>query len=445
MSGPHGSTSEDSVSDRSVPEASRAGGPPGEISRADLVAAFRAVRGHSEWLCEPLATEDYVLQCMAEASPTRWHLAHTTWFFERFILQEHALAYLPVDLQYYYLFNSYYEAHGPMHKRSNRGQVSRPTVREVYDYRRTVDERLVAFIGRADDETLEQIAPLVVLGCNHEQQHQELMLTDLKINLSHNPLLPVYRELVAVERQDPSPADWIQLEGGIHSIGTDGPEFHYDNEGPRHEVLLRPFALSSRLTTNAEYLAFIEDGGYEEPHHWLDLGIRRVREEAWSHPVYWFQQDGAWREYSLGGPVPLEPTAPVCHLSYFEADAFARWAGHRLPTEAEWEVAAASQPIAGNLLDARRFRTVPAVPGDGLRQIFGDVWEWTSSSYSAYPGYRPPPGAVGEYNGKFMCNQYVLRGGSCATWADHMRVTYRNFFPPESRWQFSGIRLAKDI
>ena len=433
------------MSDPRAPEAPRAGGPAGEADRSELVAAFRSVRGHSEWLCEPLATEDYVLQCMAEASPTRWHLAHTTWFFERFILQEHAPDYVPFNERYYFLFNSYYQALGPMHRRSIRGQVSRPTVAEIYAYRREIDNRLVGFLEQADEATLQAVAPLLTLGCNHEQQHQELMLTDLEVNLSHNPLLPVYRELAAEEPGESSPASWIPLEGGIHAIGTNGPEFHYDNEGPRHEVLLRPYALSARLTTNAEYLAFVEDGGYEQPAHWLDLGIGRVRNEGWTHPLYWFQQDGQWQEYTLGGPVPLNPNAPVCHLSYFEADAFARWAGHRLPTEAEWEVAAAPHPIRGNLLDDRRFRTVPAAPGDGLQQLYGDVWEWTSSSYSAYPGYRPPPGAVGEYNGKFMCNQYVLRGGSCATWADHVRVTYRNFFPPESRWQFAGLRLAKDL
>ena len=433
------------MSDPSVPEAPSAGGPPGETNRSELVAAFGAVRGHSEWLCEPLATEDYVLQCMTEASPTRWHLAHTTWFFERFILQEHAPDYTPFDERYYFLFNSYYQALGPMHRRAYRGQVSRPTVVEVYAYRREIDERLVAFLEQADAPALRRVAPLVTLGCNHEQQHQELMLTDLKINLSHNPLLPVYRELESGETGESSPARWIPLEGGIHSIGTDGPEFHYDNEGPRHEVLLRPYALSARLTTNAEYLAFVEEGGYEQPAHWLDLGIRRVREEDWTHPLYWFQEDGVWREYTLGGPVPLEPAAPVCHISYFEAEAFARWAGHRLPTEAEWEAAAGPWPIAGNLLDAGCFQTVPAAPVEGLQQLYGDVWEWTSSAYSAYPGYRPPPGAVGEYNGKFMCNQYVLRGGSYATQADHVRPTYRNFFPPEARWQCAGLRLAKDV
>ena len=433
------------MSDPRVPEAPRAGGPTGETDRTALVEAFRAVRGHSAWLCEPLATEDYVLQCMAEASPTRWHLAHTTWFFERFILQEHAPGYVPFDERYYYLFNSYYQALGPMHKRSNRGLLSRPTVEEVYAYRRVIDERLATFLERADDVTVRRAAPFVTLGLNHEQQHQELMLTDLLVNLSHNPLLPAYRELDPVEPAEAPPARWIPFEGGVHRIGTDGPGFHYDNEGPCHEVLLRPYALSARLTTNAEFLAFVEAGGYEQPEHWLDLGFARVRGEAWEHPLYWFQEDGAWKEFGLGGAAPLDPAAPACHLSYFEADAFARWAGHRLPTEAEWEVAAASRPIAGNLLDAGRFRTVAAAPDEALQQLFGDVWEWTSSAYAAYPGYRPPPGAVGEYNGKFMCNQYVLRGGSLATWQDHLRVSYRNFFPPESRWQFAGIRLAKDV
>ena len=410
-----------------------------------LADRYGRIRRFSELLCETLTPEDCAIQSMPDVSPTRWHLAHTTWFFERFVLQEHAPGYEPFDESYYYLFNSYYQALGPMHKRSNRGLLSRPTVEEVYAYRRALDDRLTAFLEQADEATLGRVAPLVTIGLNHEQQHQELMLTDLLVNLSHNPLLPVYRELPQREPGETPPARWVEIDGGVHAIGTDGPDFHYDNEGPHHEVLLRPFALSGRLVTNGELLQFVEAGGYAQPAHWLDLGYARVKAEGWEHPLYWFRDDDGWKEYGLGGGVPLDPSAPACHISYFEADAFARWAGHRLPTEAEWEVAAASQPIQGNLLDAARFRTEPAEDRDGFQQLFGDVWEWTSSAYAAYPGYRPPPGAVGEYNGKFMCNQYVLRGGSIATWQDHLRVTYRNFFPPESRWQFAGIRLAKDL
>lgn len=433
------------MSDPSVPEAPGAGGPTGEADRSDLVGAFRTVRSLSTWLCEPLATEDFVLQCVTEASPTRWHLAHTTWFFERFILQEHVPDYTPVDERYYFLFNSYYQALGPMHRRAHRGQLSRPTVEQIQAYRREIDARMQELMERADARTLGLVAPLVTLGVNHEQQHQELMLTDLKVNLSHNPLLPTYRDLEPPAETSTPEAHWLSFEGGVHPVGTDGPGFFYDNEGPRHEVLLRPYALSSRLTTNTEYLAFVEDGGYERPDLWLDLGFARTREEGWEHPLYWFRQDDAWTEYTLGGAKALALGEPVCHLSFFEADAFARWAGHRLPTEAEWEAAAADRPIAGNLLDARRFQPLPAGTGSGLQQMFGDVWEWTASPYTGYPGYRPPPGAVGEYNGKFMCNQYVLRGGSCATSENHVRPTYRNFFPPEARWQFAGLRLAKDL
>jgi ergothioneine biosynthesis protein EgtB len=415
-------------------------------SRAQLCERFEAVRDFTAALCEPLAAEDHVLQNMPDVSPTRWHLAHTTWFFERFILQEHAAGYQAWDPHYDFLFNSYYNAVGAMHARPKRGQLSRPTVEEVLRYRREVEARLQDFLAACDGASFARVAPLVTLGCHHEQQHQELILTDLKYNLSCNPLLPAYQDAPKpASPVSPAPPEWNAFEGGVREIGHAGEGFCFDNEGPRHEILLRPFALASRLVTNGEFLAFVEAGGYERPELWLDLGYAGVRERSRRHPLYWFRRDGAWMQYSLGGPVPLELAEPVCHVSFFEADAYARFAGHRLPSEGEWETAAADQPLDGNLAERRRFHVEVAAPtGGSLAQIYGDVWEWTASPYTGYPGYRPAAGALGEYNGKFMCNQYVLRGGSCATSRSHLRPSYRNFFPPEAEWQFSGIRLASD-
>jgi ergothioneine biosynthesis protein EgtB len=439
---------EGEMSDPAVGEAgSREGKGAPAPDRHSLVEQFAGVRDFTVSLCEPLALEDYVLQNMADVSPTRWHLAHTTWFFERFILQETIPDYEPRDSRFFFLFNSYYHTLGEMHSRPDRGQLSRPTVEEIRAYRREIDRRLCDFIAKCGEATLAQIEPVVELGCHHEQQHQELLLTDIKYNLSCNPLLPAYREdSKSASAAAPAKREWTAFEGGIREIGHAGPGFSFDNEGPRHEVLLRPYALASRLVTNGEFLAFLEDGGYERHELWLDMGYARIREEGWSHPLYWYQRDGAWMQYTLGGPVRLEEAEPVCHVDFFEADAFARWAGHRLPTEAEWEVAAVDQPLEGNLAETGRFHVEAGASGSGgeLSQIYGDVWEWTASPYSGYPGYRPPPGAIGEYNGKFMCNQYVLRGGSCATPRSHLRTTYRNFFPPKARWQFTGIRLARD-
>jgi ergothioneine biosynthesis protein EgtB len=434
---------------QSVAREPRSGGREGAAmaNRGQLVAQFESVRSFTLSLCAPLVPEDYVLQAMPDVSPTRWHLAHTTWFFERFILQETLADYEPWDERYYFLFNSYYHTVGPMHSRPKRGELSRPTVDEICAYRAEIDGRLCKLISACDDVTLARIAPLVILGCHHEQQHQELILTDIKYNLSRNPLLPAYGE---APKGDGAPASveqgWIAFDGGIREIGFAGPGFCFDNEGPRHEVLLHSYALATRPVTNAEFLAFLEDGGYERSELWLDLGHATVVEQGWQHPLYWFRDRGDWMQYTLAGPVPLAGAEPICHVSFFEADAFARWAGYRLPGEAEWEVAAARAPVAGNLADNRRFHVEAAAPDSGadLRQVYGDVWEWTASPYLGYPGYRPPPGAVGEYNGKFMCNQYVLRGGSCATPPGHLRPTYRNFFPPEARWQFSGLRLAVD-
>jgi ergothioneine biosynthesis protein EgtB len=406
------------------------------------------VREFTLSLCKPLAPEDHVLQNMPDVSPTKWHLAHTTWFFERFVLDDFGSGYTPFDSRYYFLFNSYYNTLGDMQARPKRGQLSRPTVEEVFAYRREIDRRSKDLLFECDEATLAQIAERIELGCHHEQQHQELVLTDIKYNLSCNPLLPAYREApksASVARAEKR--SWITGEAGVHEIGWAGAGFCFDNEGPRHEVLLHPHALASHPVTNADFRAFLEDGGYERHELWLDLGWARAANEGWKHPLYWHPQDGEWFQYTLGGSRPLDPDEPVCHVSFFEADAFARWSGKRLPGEAEWEVAAADQPLAGNLAESGRFH-VAAAPGSraggGFSQLYGDVWEWTASPYVGYPGYRPAPGAIGEYNGKFMCNQFVLRGGSCATSKSHLRPSYRNFFPPDARWQFSGIRLAQD-
>ncbi|QXD14620.1 ergothioneine biosynthesis protein EgtB [Rhodocaloribacter litoris] len=414
---------------------------------AALATRYRDVRAFSETLCRPLVTEDYVIQSMPDVSPTKWHLAHTTWFFETFVLKEHDPAYEPFHPAYAYLFNSYYVQAGERFYRPHRGLLSRPTVEEVYRYRAHVDRHVTALIEGAGPARLETIAPLVEIGLHHEQQHQELILTDLKHVFSMNPLYPVYAERRAVE-DAAAPGDgmdWVVFEEGLYEIGHDGRGFAYDNEGPRHRRFLQAFALADRLVTNAEYLAFMEDGGYERPELWLSLGWATVEERGWKAPLYWERRDGTWYHYTLGGFRLVDPAEPVCHISYFEADAYARWAGARLPEEQEWEVAACGLPVEGNFVEQGHYHPVPAPAPGGLRQMYGDAWEWTRSAYSPYPGYTPPPGALGEYNGKFMCNQYVLRGGSCATSQTHIRPTYRNFFPPDARWQFSGIRLAKDV
>ncbi|MFS8606405.1 MAG: ergothioneine biosynthesis protein EgtB [Gammaproteobacteria bacterium] len=412
-----------------------------------LAARYRRVRNASLVLAEPLAPEDQVVQTIPEVSPTKWHLAHVTWFFERFCLLEHAAGYEPVDERYFYLFNSYYYTVGEMYRRPARGLLSRPTVAEIRDYRARVDEAMLSLIAqRADDPAF---AFLVELGLHHEQQHQELLLTDIKHVFFTNPLGPKYAELPEPPRAEGTPLAFIARPGGILEVGASGNAFCFDNETPRHEVLVRDHALADRLVTNAEYREFIEQGGYNDPALWLSDGWAQIREESWSRPLYW--SEDLEQEFTLGGWRPIDPHAPVCHVSYYEADAFARWAGARLPTEAEWELAAAEQSVAGNLLDsgllnpAASPKTAHAENGaPRLRQLYGDVWEWTSSPYAPYPGFKPLAGSLGEYNGKFMCNQMVVRGGSCATWAEHIRATYRSFFYPRDRWQFLGFRLAKD-
>jgi ergothioneine biosynthesis protein EgtB len=413
-----------------------------------LAERYAQVRRLTERLCDGLATEDYVVQSMPDVSPTKWHLAHTSWFFETFILREHLAGYRPLDEDYAFLFNSYYVHAGERHCRAQRGYISRPTVAEVYEYRRYVDEHMQRLLGGADDPPRAALAPLLEIGLNHEQQHQELMLTDLKHVFGVNPMRPVYRERPDGGAVRAAPLEWVEFAGGLHWIGHDGDGFAYDNEGPRHQQFVRPFRLASRLVTNGEYLEFMEDGGYRRPELWLSMGWATAQENQWTEPFYWERRDGHWQLFTLSGMREIDRAEPVCHVSYFEADAFARWAGARLPTEAEWEVAAASVPVAGNFVESGRCHPAPAPrrePGAGLQQMYGDVWVWTQSQYTPYPGYRPPPGALGEYNGKFMCNQFVLRGGSCATSETHIRPTYRNFFPPEATWQFTGLRLARDV
>ncbi|MBX5481135.1 MAG: ergothioneine biosynthesis protein EgtB [Myxococcaceae bacterium] len=407
----------------------------------NLAEVFARVRAVTSELIAGLHPEDLQLQSMTEASPGKWHLAHTSWFFEEFVLARDP-SYRPFDPAYRYLFNSYYESVGDRHPRPRRGLLSRPLLSEVLAYRRHVDE---AMARRIEEGLTPELAAVVELGCHHEQQHQELLLTDLLHAFSFNPCAPAY----APAPEDPPPSDaralpltWRAFGEGIFEIGAPPEGFAFDNERPRHRVFVEPFELSNRLVTNGEYLAFIRDGGYRRFELWLSEGFDAVKAGGWSAPLYWRERDGAWFEFGLHGLRPLRLDAPVSCLSYFEADAYARWAGARLPTEQEWEVASAHATGEPNLLDGRRFEALPA-RADGLTQMFGDLWEWTSSSYAPYPGYRPLAGALGEYNGKFMCNQYVLRGGSFATAASHLRPSYRNFFPTSARWQFTGIRLAR--
>jgi ergothioneine biosynthesis protein EgtB len=408
------------------------------VTRVSLAARYSVIRGRTERLCAPLGPEDYQLQSMPDCSPPKWHLAHTAWFFETFVLSPHARQHRPFHPLYGYLFNSYYDAVGDRWPRPARGLLSRPTVADAYAYRRAVDEQTLALIGTADDPTFAAIAPVVELGLNHEEQHQELLLTDLKHAFGLNPLRPAYAPQDDRLPADTVPLAWEHHKAGVRWVGNDGPGFAFDNEGPRHQVFVAAFEIASRPVTNGEYVRFIADGGYDRPDLWLSDGWAARQRNGWSAPHYWHLDGDHPAVFTLRGDRPLDPAEPVCHVSYYEADAFARWAGARLPTEFEWETAALSHVPSGNFLDCGRFH--PAAGGS----FHGDVWVWTASPYTAYPGYRPAAGALGEYNGKFMCNQLVLRGGSCVTPAGHVRSTYRNFFPPDARWQFSGLRLAKD-
>jgi len=400
---------------------------------------YRDVRSLTLRLVQPLSAEDQMVQSSGEASPTKWHLAHTTWFFETFLLAPRARAYRPFDNRFTYLFNSYYKQLDGHPQRSVRGAFSRPSLAEIEDYRAHVDAAMQRFLDGASPEQLE----LTELGLNHEQQHQELIITDIKQAFWANPLRPAYQRAPDGEGAPVQRMQWFDFPAGDYEIGHAGASFAFDNEGPRHRVCVIPFRLASRVVTNGEYMEFMADGGYRRPELWLSDGWDYITAAGWRAPLYWEENAGGWQVFTLGGMRDLERNEPVCHVSYYEADAYARWAKARLATEAEWEVAAGSVAVEGNLLESGRLH-VAAAKSSGLSQMFGDVWEWTASPYVAYPGYRAPAGALGEYNGKFMCNQMVLRGASCATPLSHIRASYRNFFPPHARWQFMGIRLADD-
>jgi ergothioneine biosynthesis protein EgtB len=414
---------------------------------ANLAERYSQVRRFTEHLCEPLAVEDFVVQSMPDASPTRWHLAHTSWFFETFVLTRWEANYRPANDAFQVLFNSYYNGVGEAFPRARRGLLTRPTVAEVFEYRHAVDERMARLLSleRAGDGS-QEMASVVELGINHEQQHQELMLTDIKHAFSCNPLFPAYRPAPACPApKNPQPGGWTSFDGGVAEVGYAGRLFAFDNERPRHKTFLQPFEIRNRLATNREFLEFMKDGGYRRPELWLSLGWSTLREQQWAAPLYWIERDGSWHEFSLGGLRRLNLDEPVCHVSYFEADAFARWSGARLPTEAEWEHAASGLDLKGSFVESERYHPAPVDGDTGLAQMSGEAWQWTASPYAASPGSAPLPGTLGEYNGKFMCNQYVLRGGSCASPATHLRATYRNFFPPDARWQFTGLRLSRDV
>lgn len=416
---------------------------PGKVqsrrqAASEIATLYADVRARTDQLVAPLAPEDMMLQSMSDASPAKWHLAHTTWFFEEFILKPRQATYESPDKRFAFLFNSYYVQAGPRHARDRRGLVSRPDGEAVRDYRLFVNDAVLALLDEDRDDR-EEISDLVELGCHHEMQHQELLVTDLLHGLSYNPLMPVYRDPAPFPVSEEVPLTFTRYEGGVTEIGHSGAGFSYDCERPRHNVWLDAYDLADRPVTNRDWIEFIEDGGYQQAPLWLMDGWATREKGAWDAPLYWWRQDGAWWSYTLRGPQPLNLDAPVCHVSYYEADAFARWAGARLPTEAEWEAAFRDRPIEGNFLDSEVFR---ALPGGSP---WGDVWEWTQSPFTPYPGFRPPQGAIGEYNGKFMVNQFVLRGGSCATPKRQMRPTYRTFFYPHQRWQMLGLRLARDV
>jgi ergothioneine biosynthesis protein EgtB len=419
-----------------------------ETDRATLKTRFEAVRRDSETLAARLTPEDQSIQSMPDVSPTKWHLAHATWFFETFILGRFDPAYRVFDPEFHYLFNSYYEAEGPRHPRPQRGMLSRPSCADVAAYRDHVGAAMAKLIDGATSEAWSEIAPLIELGLNHEQQHQELILMDIKHVFSLNPLLPAYQPPRRSAPLEAASLSWVEFSGGLKEIGHAGPGFAFDNETPRHRVWLDPFRLASRPVTCGEFAEFVAAGGYAEPEFWLSDGWTTVLQQGWEAPLYWRRADDGWRIFTLSGEKRLDPAEPVVHVSFYEADAYAKWAGKRLPTEAEWEVAAAGVSLTGNLGDSRLYHPRPDAGGregaGGLRQLIGDIWEWTASPYTPYPRFRAPAGAIGEYNGKFMSGQMVLRGGAAVTPANHIRTTYRNFFPPSARWAFSGLRLAED-
>ena len=417
-----------------------------EEGRGELARRYRRVRQRTESLAAPLSAEDQTVQSMPDVSPTKWHRAHTTWFFETFLLQPHAPGYRPSDPAFAYLFNSYYEAVGPRYPRPDRGLVSRPGIAEIARYRAHVDDAMEALLLGLDEEAWSAAAPLIELGVNHEEQHQELLLMDIKHVLSLNPLQPGYGAAPPRSPRQAPPLQWLSFEGGLRQIGHDGAGFAFDNENPRHKLWLEPFRLATRLATCGDYLAFIAAGGYRRPEFWLSDGWAAVQAQGWAAPLYWREGEDGWSVFTLAGRRALDPAEPVAHISFYEADAFARWSGKRLPREAEWEIAARETPAPAspNVMESGHLHPEPAASAPGLQQMIGDLWEWTASPYVAYPGYSPLAGAIGEYNGKFMANQMVLRGGAAVTPGGHVRATYRNFFPPSARWAFSGIRLAED-
>jgi ergothioneine biosynthesis protein EgtB len=413
------------------------------LEPSQLARLYHSVRESSERLAAPLTDADATVQSMPDASPAKWHLAHTTWFFETMVLVPHVPGYRAFDASFNFLFNSYYESVGARQPRPSRGLLTRPSLQTVFRYRTHVDAAICDLLQATPSPAA---AELIELGCHHEQQHQELLLTDILHLFAQNPLRPIYKapEPLPVAPRPLSKPAYVSFEGGLSSIGHSGEGFAFDCEGPRHQIFMEPFRLADRLVTNGEWLEFISDGGYRNPLLWLSAGWARLLSDSWTSPLYWEARDAEFWTMTLRGPQLVDPGAPVIHVSYFEADAFATWSGRRLPTEAEWEVAGRGVPAEGNFADAGRLRPKPAAPVDAPAQMFGDAWEWTRSAFLPYPRFVPADGAIGEYNGKFMSGQFVLRGGSCVTPANHIRATYRNFFPPETRWQFSGVRLAED-
>ncbi|MBS1811503.1 MAG: ergothioneine biosynthesis protein EgtB [Acidobacteria bacterium] len=411
-----------------------------------LIPQYHRVRQATESLCQSLSAEDCGAQSMPNCSPAKWHLAHTSWFFETFVLEPVLPNYQAFHPQFRMLFNSYYKTVGEQHPRPQRGLLTRPTLDEVRAYRQHVDQAMAQVFARAS-KIPSEIWNVVELGCHHEQQHQELLLTDLKHLFSCNPLAPAYQDAVPTQEFHSIALEWHSYAEGVQWIGASGEGFCFDNELPRHRVFLDAYALASRLVTCEEYLQFMKDGGYSRPELWLSDGWDAAQQQRWRAPLYWEQnEDHTWTIFTLSGRRALHPAEPVSHISYYEADAYARWAGARLPTEMEWEYAATQVPVIGNFVETKLLHPLPATKTEApLSQLFGDLWEWTQSAYSSYPGFAPQAGALGEYNGKFMCNQMVLRGGSCATPQSHIRASYRNFFSPETRWQFSGIRLARTV
>ena len=417
---------------------------PQHSSRDKIKQNFKNFRSFTHELTKQLKPEDFTIQVVEHASPAKWHLAHTSWFFEAFLLEKAVDGYETKHPQYNYLFNSYYLQTGEPHCRNKRGSLSRPTIDEVFEYREYVNQHMLDFIDHSSESDFTKWKDVIEIGLNHEQQHQELLLTDLKYMFSQNPLHPIYKESYRPDRKTMPKNGWQHFKEGVYEVGHPGGSFGYDNEFPRHKTYIHDFHLANRLITNGEYIDFMEQGGYKDPKYWLDEGYAMIIEQGWDSPLYWIKKSDMWFHFTMNGLEKINLYEPVTHVSYYEADAYARWAGCRLPTEFEWEVASETVEMNGNFVDARNFHPAPVEGGKkGLQQMFGETWQWTRSSYAAYPGYETFPGALGEYNGKFMCNQYVLRGGSCATSKSHFRKSYRNFFHSKFRWQFTGIRLVK--